>query len=458
MINAVVLDMGSSSIKVAKVCDEGTLQDILRAPSPPLKGSLLIQEGDAHRYYALAREVLEDTLAEVPNEVSIGIATQRSSFLLWNKDNGIPLTPLISWQDRRAHPWCLEKKNQRIDWSQITGLLLSPHYVGPKLSMLLQEDKELRQKADQGKLLCGTLETFFLWKISKGEFFQTDLTMASRTLMADPINACWSSTLLEHYKIPEHILPEIQSKAPFQIPFPGGGVITQTLADQSASLLGVRGGQKNQLLVNLGTGGFVLQPTGGKWEHLEGYLSGPLYPDSKGLSQYALEGTINSISTALDHYVAIEVELGKTDNFPESFCVPDSSGIGAPHWVSEGEFLLEMEKERTTIEERKQIVMEGIIFRTCEIIEDFWKVKGKTTPILSGGLIQEAFLPAGLAACLNHSVEISTEQETTLLGMASLVSENPIKVGTTSIELPLNQGNYLPEKFLKWKAWMKSKI
>lgn len=131
MTIAVTLDMGSTRIKAAHLTEKGNLIQIIGIDAPSLTGKELIREGDAIAYTDTAIQVLQKSLKGLPKDIPIGIASQRSSFLLWKKESGKPVTPLISWQDRRANNWCTEHQNKFFDLESYTGLLLSPHYAAP---------------------------------------------------------------------------------------------------------------------------------------------------------------------------------------------------------------------------------------------------------------------------------------------------------------------------------------
>jgi len=272
----------------------------------------------------------------------------------WDKITGKPVTALISWQDRRAYEWCEERRGAFPGLESFTGLFLSPHYAGPKLAYLLSTDNQLRKAAARGNILFGTLETFFIWKMTKGKYHQTDLSMAARTLMADPGKSRWSERLLSFFDIPQLLLPEIVPTFGWSIPLDSGGTLTSSVADQAAGFLGSAGSHDNTVLVNLGTGGFVLHDVGKEMKHIPGYLSGPLFCSPGMDKEYTVEGTVNGIGHSMSMQADGHIELPDQDNIPSLFCMPDYSGAGAPLWLPDMGLLLS-ENEETLSPEHKKI-------------------------------------------------------------------------------------------------------
>jgi len=334
-------------------------------PVPPVSGAGLIRESDPDAYLKTASDVLRYAQDKVP-ELPIGLATQRSSFLLWESATGESVTPLISWQDRRAKSWCAARPEPSTYWHDLTGLVLSAHYAGPKLASLLDNDSTLRRKMECGELLFGTLDTYLIWHWTDGRVYQTDLTMAARTLMVALGGEAWDDGLLHTFGIPKTGLPSIGSSRGLDIAL-AGGRIRAMLADQTAGLLTLPLDQDNAL-VNLGTGGFVLLPTANPHIVPGEYLVSPLFgiasPERSSGEMVVLEGTINGIGPVLE---SLKGEAGTLaeDRFPNGFCLPDAAGTGAPHWRSD---LGPIWSPGLPEEARYRIMLEGIVFRINEII------------------------------------------------------------------------------------------
>ena len=153
MTLALALDLGSSQIKTGAMDDLGHLDLLNRMPAPKLKKHGLTRTAPGNAYYHAASNLLKGV--ELGPGTPFGISCQRSSFLLWNRRTGRPVTPIISWQDLRAAPWCRRHKDLEQEIRKITGLPLSPHYIGPKLASLFESEPHLGEMAHKGQLLFG---------------------------------------------------------------------------------------------------------------------------------------------------------------------------------------------------------------------------------------------------------------------------------------------------------------
>ncbi|NKB25214.1 MAG: hypothetical protein GKR87_12720 [Kiritimatiellae bacterium] len=229
---AIGLDLGTTQIKAGALNQSGQLDTVLASPPPPLTGQGLIRESDPDAYLSATESLLQRLHQEmgVDLDTPLGIATQRSSFLLWDESTGRPVTPLISWQDRRSTEWCKKHESLGNDVHKITGLRLSPHYVGPKLACLMESNSDIRTGLSRGDLLLGTFETYLLWKWSEGSLYETDLTMAARTLLMDVDQLTWAEPLLDKFGIPKFCLPYLDFSTGKRYVVQNDMVVTATLA------------------------------------------------------------------------------------------------------------------------------------------------------------------------------------------------------------------------------------
>ena len=170
------LDLGSTALKGGILNGDGGWRRQASAPAPPLTGGGLIRESDPRAWLGAAARMYKELAREMTPGSALAIASQRSSFLLWEKLSGRPLTPLISWQDRRALDWCAPRIAEHAQLPA-SGLPLSPHYAGPKLAQLLEAHPEWRAGMRSGRILFGTLECWISWQLTGG-VHATDLTMA----------------------------------------------------------------------------------------------------------------------------------------------------------------------------------------------------------------------------------------------------------------------------------------
>lgn len=315
--------------------------------------------------------------------------------------------------------------------------------------MLIASNSNLQQGLTTGKYLFGTLETYLMWQWSKGEVFQTDMTMAARTLLADPHTSEWGGELLSLCHIHEESLPKIIPTCGQQVPLRQGVNVTTTIADQPSGALAAIGENPKRLLVNVGTGTFVLHPCGAKFQPKPGFLITPLYTMPDGTTCYCHEGTINGGGSVADRFGKGPTELRNVS--PSAFCLPDSAGVGSPHWRPDIPFSLS--DTTLTNAQTRSLVLEGILFRIREIIEGLTK-----TPVqvfLTGGLSRDPFIAKGLASCLQQPIKKIDQAESTLLGAARLAAGlPPWKEMDTEVILPCAEGRYLEGKYQEWRRWM----
>lgn len=457
MASGLALDLGTTRIKAALFDRESRLGTISSVPAPPLTGSGLDRESDPILYHERAWELRRSLSRRLPGDAPLVLSSQRSSFLLWNRETGRPVTPLISWEDRRADRWCRRNRTRSLALVGKTGLPLSPHYAGPKLAHLFAADRVLHRDAERGRILFGTLDTWMTWKDTGGRLHRTDLSMAARTLLADPLKGSWDDSLGAFFRVPPCILPAIGPSWGFREELEGGGVLTASLADQSAALNAMERTSPDSILVNLGTGGFVLFATGARFLKVPGYLSGPAGSGPGGERSFFLEGTINGLSESLGPIADAGHELTEEDPSPGVFCIPDARGIGSPYWIADREQSFSVPLQRLSALERRGAVLEGVIFRLRQIIDDFSGEKETPPVFIAGGLASVDSLGLGLAACLRHPVHRFREKEASLLGAAGLARPGgTAALSVDALPVPRASGRYLEEKYRAWKSWAES--
>jgi glycerol kinase len=442
MTVAAALDLGSTLIKGCLLDENGRIGELLSRQAPPLREQGDKREGDAEAYAALAEELLAEITRRCPPGTPLGIASQRSSFLLWKRNGGVPLTPMISWQDRRAAEWCDAHSDREEEIIRRTGLVLSPHYAGPKLAVTAERNSGA---------LFGTLESWLLWRWSGGVIHETDLSMAARTAMLDLTTGEWSPELLELFDVPPACLPEIVPTAGRSIPLDNGLVVAATIADQASGALALIARSDGGAVVTLGTGAFVLWPTTDPGERIKGYLTAPILDPGR----YVLEGPINGAGNAVDRFGREPAMLEENDPAPDAFCMPDSAGWGAPFWRPERGLNFSAEAEALDEAGKRRVVLEGILFRVRQVLDDLSPGRRPRRILLSGGLSREPFIAAGLAALLGGKVELPQMSESTLAGAARLAAGmEPYADPDTRTVLPAEGGAYLRRKYLAWRRWM----
>ena len=261
-------------------------------------------EHDANEIWTSVLSVM----AEVMNEHNIraeqiegiGITNQRETTVVWDKNTGRPIYHAIVWQSRQTQSICQELKDQGHEalFRDKTGLLLDPYFAGTKVKWILDNVEGAREKADNGDLLFGTIDSWLVWKLSGKEAHITDYTNASRTLMFNIHDLKWDKELLDILEVPESMLPEVKPSSEVyahtvDYHFFGQNVpIAGIAGDQQAALFGQACFDKGDVKNTYGTGGFMLMNTGEEAVKSDSGLLTTIAYGIDGKVNYALEGSI----------------------------------------------------------------------------------------------------------------------------------------------------------------------
>ena len=451
---AIALDLGTTSIKVGLLDSEGALGHIVAHPAPKIVVNGGRYESDALAYAAIAESVLNECITQASGCISLGLCSQRSSFLIWEQASGQPITPLISWQDNRGAASCEVLRAHEQSIRNLTGLPLTPYYFAPKLRVVLQKNPAWLARLERGELRVGTLDTFLIWRWTGGKHFVTDASMAARTLLMDIRQQQWSPQLCKLFGIPAHILPEIKSSAGLNLQMNNGLVLQASVGDQSAALIASVSADDAEALINLGTGGFVVRNLEDKKTASNGYLQTLVYQDSAGRAHFAVEGTLNSIAAALAPYPVGEcrIEYLATD---EIFCLAEPSGLGAPYFRGDLDVRFSQPVENLSQRRIASLLLEAIIFRVARILEDFHRESAIERVYLSGGLSELSCLQLGIAQCVPFDVYRLSQADSSLQGAALLAVGMPSAYRRESLRISKAQDTHvLPEKYRHWKEWL----
>ncbi|MDP2852013.1 MAG: FGGY family carbohydrate kinase, partial [Gallionella sp.] len=446
-------------------------------------------------YAAVAEAVLSECLAQTTARPPLGLCSQRSSFLIWERATGRPVTPLISWQDGRGAESCEALRGKEGVIRDLTGLPLAAYYLAPKLSVLLRENASWRERLTGGEWLLGTLDTFLIWRWTGGRHYLTDASMAARTLLMDIHSQQWSPQLCELFGIPLSILPEIRPSAGLNLRLENGLILQASVSDQSAALVASIATGQPEALVNLGTGGFVIRYLPHGRNVPEGYLQTLVWQDSARQAHFAGEGTLNSIASALAPYA---VDACRTEDLARDdiFCLAEPSGLGAPYFRRDlglsfsdettggtTSHLTRLSKndsqvigyshstrlpnngsqvagyapvERLPAQRVATLLLEGIIFRVARILEDMHREFGIERVYLSGGLSSLPCLQQGIAQCVPFAATYRLSQSnTSLIGAARLAAGVPLAGSRCAEKVDVSQFvPGLPEKYARWKVWL----
>ena len=310
-------------------------------------------EHDANEIWSSQLGVAVEAMAKIDattNDIAaIGITNQRETTIVWDKNTGEPIYNAIVWQCRRTSQYCdkLKEKGLTEKFREKTGLIVDAYFSGTKLKWILDNVEGAREKAENGDLLFGTLETWLIWKLTKGKVHVTDYSNASRTLLFNIKELKWDDEILAELNIPKCILPEVKQSSEIygycDHSFLGGEIpISGAAGDQQAALFGQTCFNAGEAKNTFGTGCFMLMNTGETPVYSENGLVTTIAWGLDGNVNYALEGSIFVAGAAIqwirDELRIIEsaADSEHMANMVEDtngcYVVPAFTGLGAPHW------------------------------------------------------------------------------------------------------------------------------
>ena len=412
--------------------------------------------------------------------VAMGITNQRETTVIWDTDSGQPIYNAIVWQDRRTANKCMQLKQAGYEdvIRSKTGLLLDPYFSSTKISWILDNVDGARAKAEAGRLRFGTIDTYLLWQLSKGEIFKTDVTNASRTNLYNIHSRNWDDELLEIFNIPASMLPEVHSSDSNFGKFVRGNKeiqITGVIGDQQSALVGQRCFQPGQMKATFGTGCFLMVNTGN--ESLQS-TSGLLNTLGYGLSgeiSYALEGSIFSAGTIIQwlrdnmEFFSNSQEsikfLDATGKSNDVLFVPGFTGIGAPHWNSEIRAAFYGITRDSTKTDMVTAAFKALIYQVMDI-KDALKIDGVEINGLSidGGMAANSSFCQLLADFLGQEVQVPSSLESTAIGAAitaglgsNFFSIDDLKAqqSKNSTTYKPRDGIFDPRDLVEWKKFLR---
>ncbi|OLC55752.1 MAG: hypothetical protein AUH92_01535 [Acidobacteria bacterium 13_1_40CM_4_69_4] len=456
------LDLGSSSVKAvtAPPARPGTAARRRIATRRRAGGRV---EQDAEAILGAALLALRAALPRRSREVeALGLATQRSTVLFWDRDTGRPLTPAYSWQDLRGAPLVSRlRKEARADGDlddaigRRTGLRLSPHYSASKLSWALHHVRGLRRRVAAGKALWGTLGTFLVWRLTGGAVYAIDHANAQRTLLFDLVSRSWDPELFDMFGLGALIdAPALPAALPTTLTAPvsldRSGLPLRLLAmtgDQQAALIGLGCRAEGAITINYGSGAFVLISTGERLVRVPGLLTTLLASWRGGAGPrptvfYALEGPVNAAATAIDwalKRLRLRIRTADLDRYldgdrdprrPVHF-LPAVAGVGAPRWDPAQGPRFAGDLRRAGPRDLLRAVVESIAFRCAEIVRAAphgsagrpGAARGASI-LAAGGLTRCRTLLQAQADLLQRPIVVRDTPDATSLG-AALLTRNP---------------------------------
>ena len=368
--------------------------------------------------------------------ISIGITNQRETTILWNKKTGKPIYNAIVWQDRRTQEYCKKLKNKKYenDFRKKTGLFIDPYFSATKVRWILDNVKESKKLLKSNNLLFGTVDTFLIWKLTKGKQHLTEATNASRTMLFNINNNKWDHEILKKLNIPKSILPEVKNSADDfgktdkkitgkEIP------ISAVLGDQQAAAVGQTCFDKGSIKSTYGTGAFVIMNTGSKKINSKNKLLTTICYRLNNKTTYALEGSI-FIAGAGVQWLRDKMKLIKkapeTEKIARSsnindgiYVVPAFSGMGAPYWRPDARGLITGLTRDSNWQSLVRATVESVAYQSYDLFNAMNKDGLKPRIVkIDGGMVANNWFSQFLSDTINLKVIRPKVLETTALGVA----------------------------------------
>ncbi|MDD9824205.1 MAG: glycerol kinase GlpK [Gammaproteobacteria bacterium] len=388
---------------------------------------------------AVCGETLEYAARSSLQVAALGITNQRETTVVWERQSGRPVHRAIVWQDRRTAAVCedIRARGLEADIARRTGLLADPYFSATKIAWILDHVPGARLRAERGELLFGTTDCYLVWHLSGGRVHATDASNASRTLLFDIRAQEWDPLLLERFRVPRAMLPEVRDSAAdygeaVLLRPPGGGrlPIRGVAGDQQAAAIGQACFRPGMIKGTYGTGCFLLMNTGAEAVASGSRLLSTVAYRLGGETCYALEGAIFNAGTAVQW---LRDQLGLLRSAGESealarrardhsgvYLVPAFTGLGAPHWDAHargGIFGLTRDSSAADL---VRAALEAACYQTLDLVSAMAEFGRPESLRVDGGMAANDWLLQFLADILELPVERPRQIETTALGAAYL--------------------------------------
>ncbi len=388
---------------------------------------------------AVLREVIAQTAGK-GRIAAIGITNQRETTLIWDRRTGLAIHNAIVWQDRRTAGRCAELRaaGHEAMITARTGLLLDPYFSATKIAWILDHVDGARADAEAGHLAFGTVDCWLVWRLTGGRVHATDATNASRTALLDIHSGQWDPELLDLFRVPASLLPEIRDCSGLfgvtdaavigaEIPIMG------IAGDQQAAAIGQACFEPGMVKSTYGTGCFLLLNTGTKAVASEHRMLTTIASQLGGVRRYALEGAIFVAGAAVQwlrdglkmipEAAQAEVLARQADPAQAVYLVPAFTGLGAPHWNAEARGAMFGLTRNTGPAEFACAALQSVAFQTRDLIDAMhadWPDAQPAVLRVDGGMVASDWTMQFLADQLDAPVDRPRVLETTALGAAYL--------------------------------------
>ena len=437
------LDQGTSSSRAIVFDHNGSIRAMAQKEFPQIFPRSGWVEHDPHQIWSSQAAVIAEAISSIDingtNIEAIGITNQRETTIVWDRDTEEPVYNAIVWQDRRTSDYCNRVKEEGMEdmIRQKTGLIIDAYFSATKIKWILDNVPGARKRAEEGKLMFGTVDSWLVWRLTRGSVHVTDVTNASRTLLFNIYTLDWDQELLDYFGIPRSMMPEVKSSSEVY------GHTTTTLFAHNVPIAGMAGDQQAALFGQMcvepgavkntyGTGCFLLMNSGTKPILSKNRLITTVAWKIGDTVNYALEGSIFVGGSVVQwlrdnlHFFRSSADVEKlAASVPDTdgvYFVPALTGLGAPYWDPEARGIITGLSRGTTSAHIARAALEGIAFQTYDIVKAM--EAESNLPIcnlkVDGGASRNNLLMQFQSDLLNTQVLRPRITETTALGAAYL--------------------------------------
>jgi glycerol kinase len=437
------LDQGTTSSRAIIFDHAGNIKDVAQKEFTQIFPQAGWVEHDPNEIWStqigVAAEVITKAGISVDQIAGIGITNQRETTVVWDRDTGEPIYNAIVWQDRRTAAYCdqLKAEGKAALIQQKTGLVIDAYFSATKIKWILDNVEDAREKAKQGKLCFGTIDTWLLWKLTQGKIHATDVSNASRTMLCNIHTLQWDGELQDIFDIPGNMLPQIRSSSEIygytdQIFTSARIPIAGIAGDQQAALFGQMCIEPGMVKNTYGTGCFMLLNTGEKAVISKNKLLTTVAWKIGDTVHYALEGSV-FIAGAVVQWLRDGLKIIRSSDEVESlatsvdgsdgvYIVPAFTGLGAPYWNQHARGTISGVTRGTTAAHIARASIESIAYQTLDVLQAMESDAGIRIRELrvDGGATVNNFLMQFQSDMLQCKVIRPAVTETTALGAAYL--------------------------------------
>lgn len=436
------IDQGTTSSRAILFNREGQIQAMEQEEFEQIYPQSGWVEHDPEAIWRTVRDTCQRLLhsgrLSAEQVIAAGITNQRETTILWDRSTGEAVYNAIVWQDRRTAAYCqsLKDEGHEAEVTDRTGLLIDPYFSATKLRWLLDNVEGVRERAERGELAFGTVDSFLLWRLTRGRSHYTDATNASRTMLFNIHTQSWDPELLALFGIPESLLPEVLDCAAdfgrIAADLPGAGIaIAGVAGDQQAALFGQTCFREGTAKSTYGTGCFLMLNTGERALRSEHRLLTTIGYRLNGKTTYALEGSI-FIAGAAIQWLRDGLSLIRMADECESlaeqtpvdhgvYLVPAFTGLGAPHWDPKARGAMFGLTRDTGIKEIVTAGLQSVCYQTKDLQKAMEDDGVRPVALrVDGGMVVNNWVLQFLADILGATVDRPQVIETTALGVAYL--------------------------------------